>query len=220
MRAPLAAPGSPPATSLRFDRAWATAWRDLGVAAPPAALRDELLRRYAEPHRRYHTQQHLAECLALFDAHRALAQRPGEVAIALWFHDAVYETTRGGNERASADRAAAALRAEGLPDDVAERVHALVMATRHDGVPATPDACLLVDVDLAILGADRARFDEYERQIRDEYAHVPETLFRAGRGEILRAFLDRPTIYATSALHALRESTARANLARAIGALA
>ncbi len=202
-----------------FDSSWSSAWAGLGAAPPSPSLRDELLRRYAEPQRRYHTQQHLAECLALFESHRALARHPGEVALALWFHDAIYETTRGGNELASADWARTALQAAGVASAAVQRVHGLVMATRHDEVPTWPDACLLVDIDLAILGAPRARFDEYEAQIRAEYAHVPEALFRAKRGEILRSFLDRPAIYATPALREALEAAARANLRRAIDAL-
>ncbi len=203
-----------------LESSWASAWSDLGIAAAPRRMLGDVLRRYAEPHRRYHTLQHLEECLVLFERHRALAQRPGEVAIALWFHDAVYETTRGGNERASADWARAALDDEGVADVVAGRVDELVMATRHESLPATPDAGLLVDIDLAILGAPRARFDEYEHQIRAEYAHVPDPVFREKRAEVLRSFLDRPAIYTTPALHDRLEAAARANLARAIAALA
>jgi len=205
-----------------FVASWARAWADLGLRAPPAALRDALLRRWAEPWRRYHTRQHLAECLALFGHVRRLARRPGEVELALWFHDAVYEVHSpppGGNERASADWARDALREAGADDATAARVHALVMATRHDGVPGTPDASLLVDIDLAILGAAPARFAQYERQIRAEYGHVPPALFAAKRGEVLRAFAARPAIYATPALRDRLEAAARASLARALAAL-
>lgn len=201
---------------------WDAAWRSLGLPAPAAAVRDDLLRRWSEPQRRYHTPRHLAECLALFERHRALARHPGEVAIALWYHDAVYETAAaapGANERASADLAAAALHAAGAAPEGAGRVHALVLATRYDAEPADADAALLVDIDLAILGAAPARFAEYERQIRAEYTHVPPALFARKRGEILRAFLARPAIFATSALRGELEAPARANLAAAIAAL-
>jgi predicted metal-dependent HD superfamily phosphohydrolase len=90
------------------------------------------------------------------------------------------------------------------------------MATRHDAVPVDADAQLLVDIDLSILGAERERFDEYERQIRAEYAFVPALIFNAKRRQILRSFLDRPRIYSTPAFSVL-EATARANLARACG---
>jgi predicted metal-dependent HD superfamily phosphohydrolase len=200
--------------------AWQAAWRLLAVSAPGDDALATLLARWAEPHRKYHTAQHLRECLALFEQHAALAEHAGEVAIALWFHDAVYDTHRHDNEAASADWARQVLLDAGATNDVARRVHALVMATRHSEVPATPDARLLVDIDLAILGADAARFDEYERQIRAEYAFVPEARFREKRAEILRAFLARDAIFATPSFARRFEATARANLARALAQLA
>jgi len=202
-----------------LEAAWRAAWRDLHLAAPADDMLAPVLARWAEPHRRYHTLQHLRECLALFDAHRALAAHPGEVALAVWFHDAVYDTRRHDNEAASADWAVRVLARAGAATEVAERVRALVMATCHSQAPATPDERLLVDIDLAILGAAPARFDEYERQIRDEYGFVPEALFREKRGEILRGFLDRPALFATPALSDRFEAAARANLARAIATL-
>ena len=181
---------------------------------------ESLLARWAEPHRRYHTPQHLAECLALFDRDRALAAHPGEVATALWFHDAIYDTSRHDNEAASADWAARVLRDAGADAAAAGRVHALILATRHSEVPTTPDAALLVDIDLAILGAEAVRFAEYERQIRDEYGFVPEAVFRHKRAEILRGFLARPALFSTPACADRFEAAARANLVRAIARLA
>lgn len=202
-----------------LEFSWQAAWQALQLRRPEDAVLASLLARWAEPHRKYHTLQHLRECLKLFDCDRALAEHPGEVAIALWFHDAVYDTSRHDNEAMSADWAWRVLREAGAADEVAQRVHALIMATCHNEVAATPDAKLLVDIDLAILGAAAARFDEYERQIRDEYGFVPEARFRAKRTEILRVFLDRPVLYATPACAARFDAPARANLARAIASL-
>src|SRR5690606_13982957 len=119
----------------------------------------------------YHTLQHLGECLALHAAHAAHAARPAEVALALWFHDAVYDLQASDNEARSAEWAQETMRAAGASAQAVARVHALVMATCHSALPEGPDAELLVDIDLAILGATPARFAEYERQIRVEYAH-------------------------------------------------
>lgn len=202
---------------LSRDR-WRAAWQALG-AAPRDAWHAGLLARYAEPHRAYHTRQHLAECLALFDEARHLAQRPAEVEIALWFHDAVYDVHRHDNEAVSADWARTALLDAGGPADVAERVAALVLATRHSVAPATPDEQLLVDIDLAILGAAPARFAAYEAQIRVEYAFVPQPVFDEKRAAILAGFLARPVLYATEPMHARFEAAARRNLAAALAGL-
>lgn len=197
---------------------WSSTWRALGVSPRPG-LHAELVAAWREPARHYHTLQHLEECLAAFERVRELAERPAEVELALWFHDAIYDVRRHDNEARSAERASNALLAAGAEPAVATRVSELVLATRHavECAALVRDAQLVVDVDLAILGAPRERFDEYEAQIRAEYAWVPEFLFRAKRREILAGFLARPRIFATDACHARLEARARENLGRAVG---
>lgn len=200
-----------------FDAHWRAAWSAMGIDAPPNALRDALLVRYAEPHRRYHTQQHLGECLDAFERERAHAQRPGEVAMALWFHDAVYDLQAHDNEAQSADWARDALITLGIDEGAAQRVHGLIMATKHDAQPTDADARLLVDIDLSILGAPPERFAEYEQQIRAEYAHVPPDVFEPRRRLILARFLARDPLYQTPGMRTRCEAQARINLRGAIG---
>jgi len=198
-----------------FARSWQRAWRALGAAGDGAAVRDALLASYREPQRSYHTLQHLRECIDRFAACIDLARHPGEVEIALWFHDAVYDVHRHDNERRSADWARDTLAGAGAATAIA-RVDALVMATRHaTATPGSADEELLVDIDLAILGADAARFAEYAAQIRREYAHVADAEFRARRSAVLAAFLARDPIYRTARLRTELEARARTNLALA-----
>jgi predicted metal-dependent HD superfamily phosphohydrolase len=194
---------------------WLATWRELGAAAP-AGLYEELMARYAEPHRHYHTLRHLEECFAELPAVRADAARPAEVELALWFHDAIYDTTRHDNEQRSAELARSVVAQAGLDASVGERVAALIMATRHDAASTDADAAVLVDVDLSILGAPPLRFDEYEREVRKEYAQVPEALFRRERRKILRRLLERPHLYNTPQMRESHERRARANLERSI----
>lgn len=218
----MTAPTAPTATQTQpagdWLASWQTGWRDLGCETPGGEPFEALLSAYAEPHRQYHSQQHLAECLKAFEKVRHLAQRPGEVALALWFHDAVYDTQASDNERRSADWANRTLAQAGAPGDVAQRVDTLIMATCHSALPETPDAQLLVDIDLGILGAPATRFDEYERQVRAEYSFVPSWLFKRKRRSILKGFLARPTLYSTAHFQALLEDRARANLQRSLRA--
>lgn len=195
-------------------------WAQLGVRDPGAGLLHELMQRYGEPHRSYHTMQHLDECLTQFNAVRSIAARPAEIELALWFHDAIYEVRSHDNEQKSADWARSVVLNAGGSPDVADRVHALVMATCHNALPTTQDAQVLVDVDLSILGAASERFDEYEIQVRAEYAWAPEALYRSKRASILQAFLDRESIYGTDWLRSRCEANARRNLARSIANLA
>lgn len=200
----------------QLHHSWQRAWTGIGAKTGGQGLYEQLLARYSEPHRHYHTLQHLGECLATFEPVRDLAEHPDEVELALWFHDAIYDTHRSDNEERSADWARAALREAGVARGSSDRVHALIMATRHTANPTLPDEQLLVDIDLSILGAEQARFDEYEEQIRKEYAFVPSWLFRLKRRAILQDFLDRPSIYSTAHFRDALEQRARANLRQAM----
>lgn len=194
---------------------WIATWKALG-AAPPDGVYEELLAGYTEPQRHYHTVRHLEECFAELAAVRAEAERPAEVELALWFHDAIYDTRRHDNEQRSAEWARSVAAGAGLDAGVAERVAALVMATRHDAVPESADARVLVDVDLSILGASEPRFDEYERDVRQEYAWVPDVVFMRERRKILARLLARPRVFATRHFAAAREHRARLNLTRSV----
>jgi predicted metal-dependent HD superfamily phosphohydrolase len=199
---------------------WQRLWSALGARSVNGGLFNQLVRAYGEPQRHYHTLQHLRECLAHCEAAAALARRPAEVELALWFHDAVYDPQRQDNEERSADWAVRSIRAAGCDEEVAQRVRALVLATRaHQAEGDDPDTQLLLDIDLAILGASPARFAEYERQVRAEYGHVPQPRWREGRARVLGGFLARPRLYATAPFHDALEAGARANLGRALAAL-
>ena len=198
--------------------AWLATCAELSIRQD-LTLFEELLAAWNQPWRHYHAGQHLHECLAALAQWRQLAREPGLLALALWFHDAVYEPRAPDNEARSADWARAALPALGLPVPACERVARLVLATR-DHVARDADMGLLLDLDLAILAAPAARFAQYESQIRAEYAFVPEPDFRAGRRRILQGFLARERLFVTEALHAAWDAAVRANLRQACEALA
>lgn len=128
-------------------------------------------------------------------------------SLALWFHDAIYGPRRDDNEARSADWARSV---------AGEEVAALVMATRHAQSPESADARLVADADLWILAAPKPRFDEYQAQIREEYAWMPEADYRRGRTSLLQGFLERETIYGTEHFARRYEKRARANLTRAL----
>lgn len=209
-------PSANDASLQTWQASWESAWSALGASAPQPVLA-ELLQSYSEPQRHYHTLQHLGEAMGLLQPALGLAEHPGEVALALWFHDAVYQTQAKDNEARSADWAAAVLREQGLPADVAGRVHGLIMATCHAAQPSGIDAQLLVDADLGILAADPLRFAEYELQVRAEYEWVPLPLYRAKRREVLLGFMQREAIYCTDWFRQRLEARARRNLAQALG---
>jgi predicted metal-dependent HD superfamily phosphohydrolase len=194
---------------------WQRLWQAAGASGASATWYERLTQAYAEPQRHYHNQQHIAECLAEFDGARHLARQPDAVELALWFHDAVYDPKASDNEEQSAAMAINCLDRAGLPQ-LAATVAELVMATKLHGADSGPDAALIVDVDLSILGQSEARFAEYEAQIRREYGWVPKLVFNSRRKEVLKRFLEREHIYTTEYFANRYEQAARRNLEQSI----
>ena len=193
---------------------------------------DDLLRRHAESHRRYHTAVHvmwvvrhvhdllddpLDDPLSGADRDDPLddplspADRD-DIVVAALFHDAIYDPMSPTNEHDSAALATAQLAAIGWPAERCERIATLIEATAHHQPSSLAEAVLL-DADLAILGADATTYDDYIRTVREEYAAVDDDGWSAGRSRVLAGFLDRERIFATRRMFDQREVRARANLA-------
>jgi predicted metal-dependent HD superfamily phosphohydrolase len=194
------------------EQKWVSLWREIGASGDPLPWYEKLSSAYREPHRRYHNQDHIADCLAEFEQARHLAQRPVAVELALWFHDAVYNPKAGDNEEQSAALAHRCLTEAGVSADLAEAVGRLVMATKRHEAGADPDAPVMIDVDLSILGRPEQRFLQYEAQIRQEYSWVPGFIFKSKRAEILEQFFARNRIFQTDWFHEKYEDQARRNL--------
>lgn len=198
---------------------FARAWRGMGAQSTPPDLLDRLLTAWNEPGRHYHSEVHLFDGLARMDGLRASLQRPNEVEVAWWFHDAIQVAGAPDNEQRSADWAAAALRESRAPETAIQRVCRAILATRHRAEPATPDEAALLDLDLAILGGSPPEYDQYAAGVRAEYAAIPDHAWRAGRAAFLRDMLTHVSLYHTDFFHDALEANARANLARELAAL-
>ncbi|WP_432932414.1 HD domain-containing protein [Microbispora sp. CA-135349] len=176
------------------------------------ALAAELAARWAEPHRRYHTTDHLRVVLAAVEPLAAQAADADAVRLAAWFHDAVYDGRPGWDEERSAQLAQARLPACGLPAGQVREVARLVRLTAgHAYEPGDMNAAVLCDADLAILAAPPAAYAAYARAVREEYRHVPDAAFRAGRAGVLRELLAKPRLFGTAVGRDLWELPAREN---------
>ena len=189
-------------------------WVDiLGRSPDVESSGRDLLDRWAEPHRRYHTTQHLREVLAALDFVSAGADVPVAVRCAAYWHDAVYDPTAPDNERRSAALASTALGRLGLaPQLVRDVTRLILLTTSHAPAPDDLPGALLCDADLAVLAATAERYTAYAAGVRAEYAHLRDAAFRRGRVAVLAALLDRPQLFNTVEGHRRWESAARANL--------
>ncbi|SHF69764.1 HD domain-containing protein [Geodermatophilus nigrescens] len=179
------------------------------------AARDEwaaVVAAWSEPHRRYHDLRHLAAVLGLVGELGAAATDPAAVALAAWYHDVVYDPRRGDNERASADRARAGL-AGLVPEARLAEVERLVLLTAgHAAEPGDTNGAVLCDADLAVLAGPPEAYAAYASAVREEYGHLPDDVFTAGRTAVLESLLELPALYRLPATREW-EPRARANLA-------
>jgi predicted metal-dependent HD superfamily phosphohydrolase len=199
-----------------LSRRFSELLRRLGASGDPQPLADAVLAAWAEPARRYHTLDHLRDCLAELDRSPADGADRDRVEAALWFHDAIYDSRAADNEARSAEWARRALAELGIPAAVGDDVSRLVKLTDHAGPAPDPASRLLCDIDLAILGREPEAFDTYDRHIREEYAWVSEPAFRAARAAVLAGLLSRSPLYQTEHFRGRYETAARRNLSRAL----
>jgi predicted metal-dependent HD superfamily phosphohydrolase len=201
---------------LQLEARWRQTWARLEAPAPPGLFR-QLLAAYGEAHRAYHTTAHLSHCFDQLDSCGIQAEDPASLELALWFHDAIYDTKAGDNEARSAAWAVSAL---GFLDAARlQRIERLILVTQHEAAPEGADQQLLLDVDLSILGAPASRFAEYELEVRREYQWVPEDAYRKARARILEQFQARLALYHTAHFRDALETRARENLRRSLEAL-
>ncbi len=177
---------------------------------------EALYKAYSEKHRFYHTAKHIDAMLKHFDAVIDIAERPAELELSIWFHDAIYKPWSKSNELHSAEWAQAFLFSQGFDNKGVERIYNLIMATLHNGEVKVIDEQLMVDIDLTILGSSPDVYDEFERNVRKEYKVVPSLIYRKKRKELLRSFLENDSVYHLDYFKDKYENAARENINRAI----
>ncbi|MEU5834391.1 hypothetical protein ABZ820_12075 [Streptomyces diacarni] len=233
------APGSAvhAALLLRWDALLRSA-RGGAEGPDPAPYGEDLLRRWAEPHRRYHATAHLSAVLDRVEELTAHQEEPAPsattgdepaahqgdpdaVRLAAWFHDAVYRPDRSENEERSARLAERALPEAGVSAARTAEVARLVRLTvTHEAAPDDVNGALLCDADLAVLAGSPEEYAHYAAEVRQEYAFVPDTAFREGRAAVLRQLLSLPHLFCTSYGRAHWEQPARHNLTTELRLLA
>jgi predicted metal-dependent HD superfamily phosphohydrolase len=113
--------------------------------------------------------------------------------LAVWLHDVIYDSRAADNEERSAEYGERLCQQLSIPEG--RVVASLILKTKTHEAGDDPDAKLLLDADLVILGASESAYRDYAANIRREYVWVPESDYRQGRRRILEHFLKRPRIY-------------------------
>jgi predicted metal-dependent HD superfamily phosphohydrolase len=189
--------------------AWSTLTGDSPTARTEWAA---VVASWSEPHRRYHDLGHLAAVLGLVGELEAAADDPAAVRLAAWYHDVVYDPRRDDNEEVSAGRARAGLRGLVPPDRIAEVERLVLLTAGHSPEPGDANGAVLCDADLAVLAGPPDSYAAYASSVREEYGHLPDDVFTAGRIAVLEHLLALPALYRVPLVAAEWTRRARANL--------
>ncbi len=210
-----------PATEVLKAR-WRSHVNMLGNFSAPlvGSLFENLCRSHAEPHRHYHTLDHLVWLFDCLERHADEVGDPARLAFAVWYHDIVYDPRRRDNEAKSAERAMKELDSLGAKPDLRSHVIQLILATRdHAKGGRDYDDDIFLDADLAILGAPEADYANYARQVRQEYAHLDDAAWASGRANFLKNVASRDRIFRTGIFEGEYAGQARENIARELAGL-
>ena len=215
-----------------LEEKFKTLWRYSGCDDNYQNGFQELVVKYNRPKRYYHTfDGHIKFCVRTFFEHIVFqVKNPICVLWQLILHDAVMDFRRsdemnceareyvlGYNDIRSAEHAREFLSKYGASAIVVDKVIKAIVYHDHRQNPHDEDISFGLDADLFILAQSQDVFDEYESNIRKEYAWVEELAFRKGRSEILSNFLNnRPSIFLTSYFKNKYEKQARKNLRKSI----
>ncbi|MEZ7503161.1 hypothetical protein QO189_11845 [Psychrobacter sp. Arc29] len=194
------------------------------------ALWQDISVRYGESQRAYHTLSHIEQLLVQFDNIKHYLAEPHIVALALYYHDVIYDPTRADNEQKSAEYAVDALSSYLSPEQY-EHIYVFIMMTANHQIDESTDsvkyssvkysdAAYLLDMDLSILGAPWSTYEQYANAIRQEYAHVSDIDYRDGRTAVLQGLLAHPKLYLTDYYYNQLEAQARDNINRELISLA
>ena len=163
--------------------------------------------------------------LKLLLQHEHLLRNPKEVALAVYFHDIIYEPKLRDNEEKSADLFMG-FASEALTermDVVQNNVVQLILETKlhhteaHEGPEfGTQDLHYLLDLDMSILGQIQNAYTEYAANIRKEYIHVPLPDYCHRRAQVLTTFLKSPKIFCTDVFYTKYEHLTRDNVQQEI----
>lgn len=196
------------------------AWAELAGESPTSRTEwAAVVAAWGEPHRRYHDLGHLAAVLGLVGELAGAAADPAAVRLAAWYHDVVYDPRRGDNEEVSAERARAGLRGLVPPERVEEVARLVLLTAGHDPAPDDANGAVLCDADLAVLAGPPETYAAYASAVREEYGHLSDAEFTAGRTAVLEQLLALPALYRLPAVAGEWTPRARANLAAELSLL-
>lgn len=179
----------------------------------------EIVKQYDASGRYYHNFLHLEALYIELGPYLSEIENTDALLMALFYHDAVYNTLRSNNEEKSAQLAQQKMHQLGFPTVDIHLCYQMILATKAHRISPNKDINLFTDADLSILGKSSEQYRDYVRYIRREYRYYPDFLYLPARKKVLQHFLKMPHIYKTVTFREKYELPARFNIAEELAAM-
>lgn len=140
-----------------------------------------VLERYKEPHRFYHTFEHLQEVIRHLGESSPISD---ELFLTAVYHDAVYIPSSVTNEEDSARLFLQESRNSNISETVKQSVERYIKETKHHK-STSEISQRFIDADLAILNASFDKLLHYEHGIFKEFQFVDYPVYQQKRIEVL-----------------------------------
>lgn len=180
---------------------------------------NSIQKNYNESFRQYHNLNHISELFEYFDSYKHYLKHPNEVALAIFYHDVIYNVWSKQNEWKSAELAKEHLHLCKVNTECISRIYKLILVTKNHCPETNVDETWFIDFDMAILGQPWDTYFQYTQNIRKEYATVPSFMYKKGRKKVLQHFLETSCIYHTKTFYERFEAQARHNITKELNLL-
>lgn len=196
---------------------------------------DNLIEIYSAEDRYHHNLKHIEHMITvlmeLFTIYKYTQEDQNACILAAFFHDYIYKIKKPNDpqvysdEELSAEHAIKSLNRiiKNSPDFI-EKVANLIRLT-HSHKPNLAfdiDHTLqevFIDSDMAILGADDFRYEQYSKGIIEEYQDVDNETFISGRKNFLMKLMKEKAIFLTEYMNQLYNDQAHMNIRTELMAL-
>ena len=151
---------------------------------------EDILERWSEKHRKYHTISHLEDLIQQINTYTGLSSTEHDMlTLTAIFHDIIYIPRRGDNEVQSAEFF---LNHVAMNKDSSEiqEIATMIRDTKHH-TPSTHLSGIFSNMDMSIVRRPYAELLKWEDEIRYEYSHLPGIVYIIGRVRFLRQMIKK-----------------------------
>ncbi|XP_015608136.1 uncharacterized protein LOC107273958 [Cephus cinctus] len=204
-----------------LEDSWKEATEDFDTSVCDSWF-ERLKEMYSEEKRTYHNLDSLCEKLSHYYEIKDNLKNPKALLLALFFQNFEYDPKALDGEDKNLEHFNTFAEEAGISNDSelhSETCALLKAAATHSteahkvgGAFGGEDAHYLLDLDMAVLGAEPERYAEYRERIRGEYSFLSEPMYTALRLKVLQNFVQIPNIFATKEFRDKFEEQARQNI--------